>query len=94
MAGDALSDEGGDRLFKMRTVTRRTGFSPALLRAWERRHGLLEPRRTEGGHRLYTEADLQVLLGVKSLLDEGKKAEAQKVWDEVMGSFRRRRGGV
>lgn len=49
-----------------------TGLSPALLRAWERRHGLLEPQRTEGGHRLYTSDDLHVLHRVKELLAQGR----------------------
>lgn len=31
--------------------------SPELLRAWERRYGLLEPMRSVGGFRLYSEAD-------------------------------------
>ncbi|MHC4830438.1 MAG: MerR family transcriptional regulator [Planctomycetota bacterium] len=59
-------------LYKMNTITQRTGFSPALLRAWERRHGLLEPERTEGGHRLYTESDLEVLTRVREHLDAGR----------------------
>lgn len=57
--------------FKMRTVSERTGISPALLRAWERRHGLLAPERTRGGHRLYSAEDLQLLARVKGLLDQG-----------------------
>ena len=32
-------------------------MSPDVLRAWERRYGLLEPQRTDGGFRLYTAAD-------------------------------------
>jgi DNA-binding transcriptional MerR regulator len=56
----------------MNTVVEKTGFSPALLRAWERRHDLLEPERTEGGHRLYTDDDLAVLAQVKELLDAGR----------------------
>ena len=58
--------------FKMRTIARLTKFSPELLRAWERRHGLLHPLRGPGGHRLYTEDDLAVLLRVRSLLSEGR----------------------
>lgn len=58
--------------FKMATIAERTGFSPELLRAWERRHGLLEPDRTLGGHRLYTEDDLAVLRRVRELLDQGR----------------------
>lgn len=59
-------------VFKMATVVRRTGFSPAVLRAWERRHGLLHPERTEGGHRLYTADDLRVLESVRDLLGAGR----------------------
>lgn len=56
----------------MRTIARITDFSPALLRAWERRHGLLHPLRGPGGHRLYTEDDLRVLQRVKELIRTGR----------------------
>jgi methanogenic corrinoid protein MtbC1 len=62
----------GQGKYKMRTIARLTGLTPALLRAWERRHGLLDPGRTEGGHRLYTEDDLAVLRQVERLLAEGR----------------------
>lgn len=58
--------------FKMRTIARLTEFSPELLRAWERRHGLLHPLRGPGGHRLYTEEDLAVLRRVRTLISEGR----------------------
>jgi MerR family transcriptional regulator, light-induced transcriptional regulator len=45
--------------FRIGELSRRTGVSPELLRAWERRYGLLRPARTAGGYRLYTEADEQ-----------------------------------
>jgi DNA-binding transcriptional MerR regulator len=35
----------------------RVGVSPDVLRAWERRYGLLRPSRSEGGYRLYSEGD-------------------------------------
>jgi DNA-binding transcriptional MerR regulator/methylmalonyl-CoA mutase cobalamin-binding subunit len=62
----------GTGKYKMGTISRRTGFSPMLLRAWERRHGLLKPERGSGGHRLYTENDLQLLYRVKELIDSGR----------------------
>ena len=34
-------------------LSRRSGVSTELLRAWERRYGLLRPTRSEGGFRLY-----------------------------------------
>src|SRR5215210_1718631 len=36
---------------------RRVGLSPDVLRAWERRYGLLQPRRSRSGQRLYSPAD-------------------------------------
>jgi MerR family transcriptional regulator, light-induced transcriptional regulator len=38
-------------------LSRRVGVSPELLRAWEQRYGLLEPSRSSGGFRLYSDVD-------------------------------------
>jgi MerR family transcriptional regulator, light-induced transcriptional regulator len=38
-------------------LSRRTGVSPDLLRAWEQRYGLLDPSRSAGGFRLYSRED-------------------------------------
>jgi DNA-binding transcriptional MerR regulator len=35
----------------------RVGVSPDVLRAWEKRYGVLRPSRSEGGFRLYSERD-------------------------------------
>jgi DNA-binding transcriptional MerR regulator len=53
---------------------RRVGVSPELLRAWERRYGLLQPIRTEGGFRLYTDDDAGRVERMKRALDEGLSA--------------------
>lgn len=50
------------------------GVSPELLRAWERRYGLLQPVRSEGGFRLYTEDDAGRVERMKRALDEGFSA--------------------
>jgi methanogenic corrinoid protein MtbC1 len=42
----------------MRVVTRRTGLSADLLRAWERRYAVVAPARSPGGRRLYSDADI------------------------------------
>jgi DNA-binding transcriptional MerR regulator/methylmalonyl-CoA mutase cobalamin-binding subunit len=39
----------------------RTGLSPEVLRVWERRYRAVEPIRTDGGQRLYSDADLERL---------------------------------
>jgi MerR family transcriptional regulator, light-induced transcriptional regulator len=38
-------------------LARRVGVTPELLRAWERRYGLLRPERSAGGYRLYSSED-------------------------------------
>lgn len=49
--------EAGTGHLRIGELSRRTGVAPGLLRAWERRYGLLRPARSEGGFRLYSEAD-------------------------------------
>jgi DNA-binding transcriptional MerR regulator len=53
---------------------RRTGVSPELLRAWERRYGLLQPIRTDGGFRLYTAQDAERVARMRHALDDGLSA--------------------
>ena len=50
-----------DHRHPMRVVTRRTGLSADLLRAWERRYRVVTPARSEGGRRLYSDADIERL---------------------------------
>lgn len=64
------------RVLRIGEVAQRTGVAVPTLRAWERRYGLLEPERTEGGHRLYSEADVARVRGMRRLLDEGWSAGA------------------
>ena len=45
-------------LLRIGELSRRSGVSPELLRAWERRYGLLRPTRSPGGLRLYSADDL------------------------------------
>jgi MerR family transcriptional regulator, light-induced transcriptional regulator len=52
-------------------VARRTGVAVATLRAWESRYGVLKPARTEGGHRLYAEDDVERVLAVLRLTSQG-----------------------
>ena len=39
----------------------RTGLSPHVLRVWERRYGAVDPIRSDGGQRLYSDADIERL---------------------------------
>jgi DNA-binding transcriptional MerR regulator len=53
---------------------RRVGVSAAVLRAWERRYGLLEPVRSSGGFRLYTAEDAERVGRMQQGLDQGLSA--------------------
>lgn len=45
----------------IQAVAERTGLSPHVIRAWERRYGAIEPERSTGRHRLYSEAEVERL---------------------------------
>jgi len=60
-----------DELFPIREVARLTGVNPVTLRAWERRYGLIEPTRTESGHRLYSMTDIDRVRSIIGWIDRG-----------------------
>ena len=60
--------------FRIGELSRRSGVSPDLLRAWERRYGLLNPTRSPGGLRLYSESDLHRVLAMQKQLAAGLAA--------------------
>ncbi len=55
-------------------LSRRVGVSTDLLRAWERRYGLLSPTRSEGGFRLYSPQDEQRVALMRDHLARGLSA--------------------
>jgi DNA-binding transcriptional MerR regulator len=67
----------------MRDVVSLTGINPVTLRAWERRHGLIRPQRTEGGHRLYTARDVQRIRDILRWTSNG--LPISKVGDMLAG---------
>jgi MerR family transcriptional regulator, light-induced transcriptional regulator len=60
--------------FRIGELSRRSGVSPDLLRAWERRYGLLNPTRSSGGLRLYSDDDLSRVLAMQEHLAAGLAA--------------------
>ena len=63
-----MTETGGWRIGEL---SRRSGVSPELLRAWERRYGLLQPARSAGGLRLYSDDDLGRVQAMQRNLAEG-----------------------
>jgi MerR family transcriptional regulator, light-induced transcriptional regulator len=45
----------------IRVVAERTGLTPDLIRAWENRYQVVEPHRTDTGHRLYSDEQVERL---------------------------------
>ena len=61
-------------------LARRTSLSPEVLRAWERRYGLLRPSRSAGGYRLYSEDDAERVVRMQELISSGiAAAEAARL---------------
>ena len=57
--------------YPVRLVALRTGLTPHVLRAWERRYGVVIPARTEGGQRLYSDLDVERLRLLRRLTERG-----------------------
>ena len=68
-------DTPGDRaLLRIGELSRRLGVSDHVLRAWESRYGLLQPVRSAGGFRLYSEADESRVRRMQAHLADGLSA--------------------
>ena len=62
--------------YRIGLTTQITGIRPETLRAWERRYEVVKPIRTDAGDRLYTQADIDRLLLIKKLVDNGDAISA------------------
>jgi len=57
------------------------------LRAWERRYGLPTPQRTAGGHRLYSDRDIETIKWLLAKQEEGLSiSRAVDLWNEETAS--------
>ena len=63
--------EKAEGSLRIGAVARITGVSVHTLRKWEDRYGAVEPRRTEGGDRLYTRTDVERLGFIRRLAEAG-----------------------
>jgi methanogenic corrinoid protein MtbC1 len=71
-------------LLNIAALSRRTGVAPDTLRKWEQRYGVLQPTRTAGGQRRYSERDIQRVQWLRDRLDEGWRiGEAARVLQET-----------
>lgn len=72
-------------IFNLKAVVHETGIKPDTLRAWERRYGIPTPNRTESGHRLYTQRDIEILKWLLQRQEEGLSiSRAVALWRRLM----------
>ena len=64
----------GEGTLRIGELSKRSGVSPELLRAWERRYGLVEPARTDGGLRLYSDEDVRRVRTMQAHIQSGLSA--------------------
>jgi len=73
--------------FNLKVVLKETGIAADTLRAWERRYGLPMPDRTPGGHRLYSQHDIEIIKWLMAKQDEGLSiSRAVDLWNELIAS--------
>ncbi len=60
-----------ERRYRIQKASELSGVSEELIRAWERRYAVIAPERTEGGFRLYSDADVELLRRLRRLTREG-----------------------
>lgn len=85
MDSESLSDAFDEPTYNLKAVVRETGLKGDTLRAWERRYGLPEPRRTESGHRLYSARDVAILKWLSARQEEGLTiSRAVALWQRLL----------
>ncbi|MBV5336598.1 MAG: MerR family transcriptional regulator, partial [Deltaproteobacteria bacterium] len=69
--------------FNLKVILQETKIPADTLRAWERRYGLPQPQRTAGGHRLYSQYDIETIKWLLERQTEGLSiSRAVDLWNE------------
>ncbi len=87
------ADRGQRALYVISVAAELAGVHPQTLRIYERK-GLLEPARTSGGSRRYSEDDISRLQRIQDLTTAGLNLEGVKRVMELEDEVRRLRGEI
>ncbi len=90
-----LSQFSNVPIYNTKAVVLETGIPADTFRAWERRYGIPQPQRTDGGHRLYSERDIAIIRWLRDRTAEGlnisqaialmsKRCETSLAWEEQL----------
>jgi DNA-binding transcriptional MerR regulator/methylmalonyl-CoA mutase cobalamin-binding subunit len=58
-------------MYTIKEAAARSGDAPPLIRALERRYGVVRPKRTPSGYRLYDDPTIQILVAMRTLVASG-----------------------
>lgn len=73
--------------YNLKVVLKETGLAADTLRAWERRYGLPVPERSTGGHRMYSQRDIETIKWLMARQAEGLSiSRAVDLWNEHSAS--------
>jgi DNA-binding transcriptional MerR regulator len=84
-----MSDRQVEARFNLKAVVQQTGIKPDTLRAWERRYGLPTPERSSGGHRLYSQGEVDTIKWLAARQQEGLSIKrAVELWRVIRSEGR------
>jgi MerR family transcriptional regulator, light-induced transcriptional regulator len=61
-------------MYTIKQAAGMVGVEPSSLRAWEQRYGVVSPRRSSGGYRVYDDSDVARLRSMAGLIQSGWSA--------------------
>ena len=86
------SDKREAAIHPIGVVAERAGVSPDVVRAWERRYGVVEPERDASGRRVYTQSDIDRLVLLARATEGGRSiGQVANLEDEVLEELIRQR---
>ncbi|MFO7769460.1 MAG: MerR family transcriptional regulator [bacterium] len=70
---NGTEDRREERRHPIQVAANRSGLSPDVLRAWEKRYAAVEPDRTGGGQRRYSDEDIERLRILREVTEAGRR---------------------
>jgi methanogenic corrinoid protein MtbC1 len=74
-------------IYNLNLVLLETGIKADTLRAWEKRYDLPQPDRSKGGHRLFSEYDIETIKWLMQRQEEGMRiSRAVDLWNSILSN--------
>ena len=76
-----------NKFYTITEVSKITSVNSVTLRAWQRRYGLINPKRNPKGHRVYDQSDINLINQILNWLDKGvpiRKVKPLLLSDETL----------